>query len=681
MLNKPNIFLIITDQEREVMHWPEGWAEENLPARERLKANGMTFNRAYIATAACSPSRASLFTGLYPAQHGVTRLLQSNDPYSADQTHQTQLSSHTQNMAKMLASAGYNVVFKGKWHLTKPTQFNHDLGHRFWSQLDSDTIAEKYGFTEWNAPDAGDGLLIREFGGGSVNHDGRFVDGNGTAGPIPLAADEMERNSILHFLNNYDSDKPFCLIASLVNPHDVLSYPGTGRGEPGRVPAYVRGGYKLNDFSWLPIDLPETATEDLITKPKFHKRVKRGMDTVIGKLKTAEEQRNYCRFYAYLVKESDTHIGRMLDALDANDLAEDTLIVRTSDHGEMGMAHGGLRQKFGNVYEETTHVPLIFSNPKLYPKPKESDALVSLVDVLPTLCTLADVPNREQYEFKGDDLSGILNGKTAEVQDAVLFTYDDSVMPIRLPYFLRKRSFTSAGASHIRAIIEKDWKYAVYFDPEMGQQTEYELYDLKNDPLESKNLLNHWFYELEIEPERRRLHQKLIELMQEKGTMPDAFLWPTADQFSLGKRSKTANAKRLFRETIEIEASAERVWQTFTDFEKIGEWNPLVTAVKGDIRPSNQIDVTVSIAPRPMKATIVKLEPNRAIHWLDQVAGGRVRPCFMFNVEPISANRCRVLFEESFEGAVVPLIGNRLAQRLEPLYREMLEALKARSEK
>ena len=169
--------------------------------------------------------------------------------------------------------------------------------------------------------------------------------------------------------------------------------------------------------------------------------------------------------------------------------------------------------------------------------------------------------------------------------------------------------------------------------------------------------------------------------MQEKGTMPDAFLWPTADQFSLGKRSKTANAKRLFRETIEIEASAERVWQTFTDFEKIGEWNPLVTAVKGDIRPSNQIDVTVSIAPRPMKATIVKLEPNRAIHWLDQVAGGRVRPCFMFNVEPISANRCRVLFEESFEGAVVPLIGNRLAQRLEPLYREMLEALKVRSEK
>ncbi|MEM8856907.1 MAG: sulfatase-like hydrolase/transferase [Chloroflexota bacterium] len=680
MLNKPNILLIITDQEREVMHWPEGWAEENLHARNRLKAHGMTFNRAYIATAACSPSRASLFTGLYPAQHGVTRVLQSNDPYSADQVHQTQLSSHTQNMARMLVSAGYNVVYKGKWHLTKPAQFNHNLGHLFWSQLDSDQIAEKYGFTQWNAPDAGDGLLVREFGGGSVNHDGRFVDGSGTAGPIQMSADEMERNSIIHFLNNYDSDKPFCLIASLVNPHDVVSYPGTGRGEPGRMPAYQRGGYSINDFSWLPIDLPETAHEDLITKPKMHRATQRGLNTILGTLKTAEEKRNYCRFYAYLVKESDKHIGRILDGLDANGLTEDTLIVRTSDHGEMGMAHGGLRQKFGYVYEETTHVPLIFSNPKLYPKPQESDALVSLVDVLPTLCTVANVPDREQYDFKGNDLSGLLQDPAAEVQDTVHYTYDDFVLPIRIPYFLRKRNLSRRGGGHIRAIIEKQWKYAVYYDPESGQETEYELYDLENDPLESKNLLNHWFYERSIEAERRRLHQKLIETMQMKGTLPDNFAWPTANEFSLGMRSPTANAKRLFRETIEIEAPAAHVWQTFTDFESIGEWNPLVTSVKGAIRPSNQIDVTVSVIPRPLKATIVKLKPNRAIHWLDKVPGDRVRPCFMFNIEPVGEDKCRVLFEESFEGAIVPLIGNRLERRMTPLYKQMLASLKARCE-
>ena len=387
-----------------------------------------------------------------------------------------------------------------------------------------------------------------------------------------MSPDEMERNSIIHFLENYDSEKPFCLIASLVNPHDVVSFPGTGRGEPGRLPAYQRGGYNLNEFSWLPIDLPETATEDLITKPMMHRATQWGMDRILGALKSAEDKRNYCRFYAYLIKESDKHIGRILDALDTNNLTDDTLIVRTSDHGEMGMAHGGLRQKFGYMYEEATRVPLIFSNPKLYPEPQASDTLVSLVDVLPTLCTIAEVPKQEQYTFKGKDLSGLLEASATEVQDAVHFTYDDFVLPIRIPYFLRKRNLSRRGASHIRAIIEKRWKYAVYFDPETGQETEYELYDLENDPLESKNLLNHWFYEQAIEPERRRLHQKLIDLMKEKGTMPDDFVWPTANEFSLGRRSPTANAKRLFRETIEINASAEHVWQTFTDFEKIGEW-------------------------------------------------------------------------------------------------------------
>ena len=140
---QPNILMIITDQERAEMHWPEGWASKNLPAMQRLKANGLSFNRAYIATAACSPSRASLFTGLYPAQHGVTEVLQSYDPYSPDQIKQRGLSSQTQNMAKMLVSAGYNVVYKGKWHLTKPTQFNDEMGHLFWSEADVDHIAQR----------------------------------------------------------------------------------------------------------------------------------------------------------------------------------------------------------------------------------------------------------------------------------------------------------------------------------------------------------------------------------------------------------------------------------------------------------------------------------------------------------------------------------------------------------
>ena len=77
---KPNILVIITDQEREVMHWPSEWAETNLPARRRLLAHGLHFTRAQCNTAACSPSRATFFTGLYPAQHGVKNVIFCDKP-------------------------------------------------------------------------------------------------------------------------------------------------------------------------------------------------------------------------------------------------------------------------------------------------------------------------------------------------------------------------------------------------------------------------------------------------------------------------------------------------------------------------------------------------------------------------------------------------------------------------
>jgi choline-sulfatase len=74
-LRKPNLLVIVTDQERELMHWPDGWAEANLPARNRLLERGLRFTRAQCNTAACSASRATFFTGLYPAQHGVKNII------------------------------------------------------------------------------------------------------------------------------------------------------------------------------------------------------------------------------------------------------------------------------------------------------------------------------------------------------------------------------------------------------------------------------------------------------------------------------------------------------------------------------------------------------------------------------------------------------------------------------
>ncbi len=114
--NRPNIVLIITDQERSPQYWPAGWADANLPNRKRLADHGLTFTRAFCNAAMCSPSRATLFTGLYPAQHGVEHTLTTGGSLSPNEP---TLQPTTQNMARLLASAGYNVQYRGKWHLTK----------------------------------------------------------------------------------------------------------------------------------------------------------------------------------------------------------------------------------------------------------------------------------------------------------------------------------------------------------------------------------------------------------------------------------------------------------------------------------------------------------------------------------------------------------------------------------
>jgi arylsulfatase A-like enzyme len=515
---KPNILLIVTDQEREVMHWPAGWAEANLPARSRLLAHGLQFTHAQCNTAACSPSRATLLTGLYPAQHGVKHVIQCNDPKSAVQRHLPILPSHLPNLATVLAAAGYHVVLKGKFHLSRPVRYNPELKRYYWSEADTVHLAERYGFHGWNPPDMSDPQSLTDLGGGTINNDGRFVDGSGTAAGTVRPRDEFYRASAVHFLNTYDGDKPFCLIVGLVNPHDVQEYPGRGVRGIAVNPTFAQGGYRLEDFKELPIGLPASVEDDLSTKPSVHAAFRQLLAIGTGHVLTRERQLTYARFYAYLIQQVDRQIVKLLDALDANGLTDSTLVVRSSDHGELGMAHGRMRQKFYNAYRETLSVPLIVSNPRLYPQPQSSDSLASLIDLMPTLATVGGVPEPQQYGFKGRDLSPILSNPKASVQDVLHFTYEDNALPI-------------TGADCIRAIVEKRWKYAVYYDPYTGSPTEYEMYDLAQDPLEMRNLAHGKHRTPASDVERARLHRRLSEVMHVCGTMPDEICWPEVEDF------------------------------------------------------------------------------------------------------------------------------------------------------
>ena len=325
-----NVILFLTDQERAIQHFPESWEERNLPGMTRLRQNGLSFDHAFCNSCMCSPSRASLFTGFFPAQHGVTDTLSFGTRFSADER---VLPHDLPNMATVFEAAGYDVAYKGKWHLSKPLRDPDDPED--WTPADIAT----YGFDRWDPPDAGENRDISQFGGGDADNDGRIVRSDGDA--------EDGQEGVLQYLRSVaPGQQPFFLVISLVNPHDVLAYP--------RI--WQDGGYDSN--AWLDgeIDLPSTVDEDLSSKPAAQWRFNAWLNLGLGPLRDAEEQRNYVNFYGNLIKAADAALVEVLDTLEETGLLEDTLIVRTSDHGEMGMAHGGMRQKSFNVYEESLRV-------------------------------------------------------------------------------------------------------------------------------------------------------------------------------------------------------------------------------------------------------------------------------------------------------------------------------------
>ena len=345
-------------------------------------------------------------------------------------------------------------------------------------------------------PDAGENAKAEHFGGGN-------------AGSLGEGWDEDYTRQVEAFLGAEELPEPFCLVVSLVNPHDVLGYPA----------AYRRGGYSNWEFRDLGVGLPPTIDEDLSDKPTVHTLMRLGMTAYMGPVRSRRAKLDYVNFYAHLHRVVDEKIGRVLGALgdpgDPESLRSRTVIVRCADHGEMGLSHGGLRQKMFNTYEETLRVPLVVSNPLLFPKPERTEALASLVDVLPTILTLAGAgangdaasAGSARERMRGRDLAPVLAERAAperealgrsevdlgpivehpspapSVQDAVHFTYDDHQAATALQN-------VPGQPNRIRAVRTAGHKYAFYFDPTGRRPTEHEMYDLERDPDEARNLVD-----------------------------------------------------------------------------------------------------------------------------------------------------------------------------------------------
>jgi choline-sulfatase len=484
-----NVVLFMTDQQRAIQHFPEGWEEEHLPGLRRLKQHGVSFEQATCNTCMCSPSRATLMTGMFPAQHGVKYCLEANMP--APQYPQVELATDVINIGTVMAAAGYATPYKGKWHCSKAAAVNTAPAQQPPCTPGEGWVPEdvnKYGFARWNPQDAGANQFICQAGGGIVNNDARFMTDDGDA-------DAGEEGVLPYLRSQAAQEQPFFLTVSLVNPHDVLAYPA----------GFAAFGY---DDSWLEstgIELPATVDEDLSTKPDAQRQLQKISAPL--RPQNAEQQQNYLNFYGNLIKASDTYLVQVLDSLAEQGLLENTLVIYTSDHGEMGMTHGGMIQKNFNVYEETLRVPLVFSNPKLFPSEEQTDAFVSHVDFVPTMASLFGSPTTNPA-WQGKDYSAlVLDLDAPAVQDFTyqVFTYDDwQAAQARGPYV--------SGANHIVSVRDARYTLARYYAPDGSAADEFEMYDREADPTEATNLA---WTGYQRDDQQEAAYQRVLALLEE----------------------------------------------------------------------------------------------------------------------------------------------------------------------
>ncbi len=492
--SKPNILFVFTDQERYRPTWPTGLS---LPGHERLQKTGVTLHNHYCPAVMCTSSRAVLLTGLQTPDNGMFE--------NADMPWVRNLSTRIPTIGHMLRKAGYYTAYKGKWHLNDKFD-SEDPDRLFTKEM------EKYGFADYFSP--GD-IIGHTLGGYQFDH---LIAGS--------AVTWLRRNG----RPLTDDGKPWCLFVSLVNPHDIMYFntdaPGKNVQDTGRLLKHAARApaHELYKATWDQ-PLPKTIAEpfDAPGRPKAHGEFLNMWNYVLGHIPPEEERwRRFNDFYLNSTRSVDAQLERMLQELDALNLAENTVICFTSDHGEMGGAHG-LHGKGPFAYEETAHLPFYVVHPDVKGG-QDCRALTSHIDVVPTLLSFAGVGPEKSGELAGRPLPGkdmtplLTDPGSADVhaiRDAILFTYsglvtndsdlwrviDDAKAAGKNPALAMlkqgyKPNMKKRGS--LRSTFDGRHKFTRYFAPgernrpanltELYKFNDVELFDLKSDPDEVVNL-------------------------------------------------------------------------------------------------------------------------------------------------------------------------------------------------
>lgn len=486
MIKRPNLLFILVDEMRAPPSYegPEikAWREKYLVAQNKLRAEGFEFLNHYTASTACAPSRTSMFTGQYESLTGIS--MTDGAAKTAFDPNMYWLDPNTvPTIGDYFSESGYLTFWKGKWHMsdedilvpgTKTAYPSYNLNDGV-PNKEATKIYERanrmksFGWNGWVGPEP-HGQNARN-SGSSASY--------GLSGRDIVYTDEVV--SLIQHLDKSDIDQPWFTVASLVNPHDITLFGDLTQVNP--------------DFNFVIdpsvplIPAAPTANEDLSTKPNCQADYK---TTYQLGFQPTQDSLKFRQFYYSLNLTVDRNIEKILNALENSKFNDNTIIVFTSDHGDMLGAHG-LFQKWYNAYEEILRVPLIIKTPKYLCNnnllEKSTTMLTSSIDLVPTLLGLARInethvqkaltkTHNEVHKLVGRDLSAlILTGDENTVlrnNEPVLFVTNDDVLTGLNQYSFAGTYYKSVvEPNSIQTIIakvtpvigvEQIYKFSRYFD-------------------------------------------------------------------------------------------------------------------------------------------------------------------------------------------------------------------------
>jgi arylsulfatase A-like enzyme len=468
---RPNVLFLMTDEQTFQSLSMNGCPYIDTPNMDRIGLEGVSFNNATCVTPYCSPSRASFLTGQYPHRHDILK----NVSPSRQSVQAPLLQDAFPNTESLLLDAGYATAHRGKWHLGDKGEFDcyESFGYasrasRGYTEYLNEVLPQQQ-FADHPSPGKYQNRPVKMLPRVEQGFHEFHADPNNRLAYISIIGrslippehlpETLITDQVIEKIEA-NKDGPFMITASWSPPHDLWVIPEPYYSMIDRNAIEIPGSF----------DMPEWDQN--------------GPSKRLGNVMGREGIREYMGIYYGMVKYIDDQVGRILQYLEKLEILDDTLIVFTTDHGDMVGAHGCIGKSITSIYDDLLKIPLMIRYPQAIDAGTTVEQPVSQIDVMPTLLDYVGLPIPKGIH--GESTRPLIEGRNVAWRDHAFCQRADASRMIRTA----------------------DYKYTLRTNN--GTST---LYNLKNDPLENDDLAT--------DPARqsilREMHERLINIMRTDG--------------------------------------------------------------------------------------------------------------------------------------------------------------------